>query len=104
MILSSKSSRNIIVTALFLGFSLFCNAQELSRVNFKILPQTAAINSIVFTIGELSLQFDPKANTLSLVNRGSKRVPEWSDYLDEEYYDGFDDGGKKGKLKSIGGV
>jgi hypothetical protein len=99
MILNLKKPRNIIVTALLLGFSLFCNAQELSRVNFKISPQTAAINSIVFTIGEISLQFDPKANTLSLVNRGSKRVPEWSDYMDEEYYDGFDDGGNKGKLK-----
>jgi hypothetical protein len=70
MILNLKNSRNIILTVLFLGFNLFSAAQELSRVNFRISPQTAAINSIVFTIGELSLQLDPKGNTLSLVNRG----------------------------------
>lgn len=104
MILNLKNSRNIIITVLFLGFSLFSTAQELSKVNFKISPQTTAINAVVFTIGELSLQFDPKANSLSLLNRGSKKVPEWSDYLDEEYYDDITDGGKRGKIRSIGGV
>ncbi|MBB5637942.1 hypothetical protein HDE68_003867 [Pedobacter cryoconitis] len=99
-----KYPRNIILTVLFVCFCLCSEAQELSKVNFRISSQTAAINSIVFTIGELNLQFDQKGGKLYMINRGYKRVPEWSDYMDEEYYDGITDGDKKGKIKSTGGV
>lgn len=99
-----KYPRNIILTVLFVCFCLCSEAQELSKVNFRISSQTAAINSIVFTIGELNLQFDQKGGKLYMINRGYKRVPEWSDYMDEEYYDGITDGDKKGKIKSIAAV
>ncbi|KIO78098.1 hypothetical protein TH53_05765 [Pedobacter lusitanus] len=104
MILNLKNIRNLGLVVLLLGFYSFVNAQELARVNFRISPQKATINSIVFTISELNLQFDLQTNNLYLLSRESKRNMEWSDYSDDEYYDSFSDGDKKGKIKSIGGV
>lgn len=102
MILNSRTLTNTLITISLLSMSLFANAQNLSKVNFRISADQATINSVVFQLGELYIQIDQNGE-FSLLNREGKGKTPWSDYSDDEYYDEFSGEGIKGKAKTMAG-
>jgi len=102
MIINSRTLTHTLITVSLVSMSLFANAQNLSKVNFRISADQATINSVVFQLGEFYIQINQNGE-FSLLNREGKGKTPWSDYSDDEYYDDYAGEGIKGKAKSMSG-